>query len=379
MRALLVEPDYYARYPPLGLLKIATYHRLLGDEVYFVRGCSIQTDLPTPDVIYVTSLFTYAWRPVRNAIAHYRGLFPGARILLGGIYASLLPDHARLLGADEVHVDLKRELEDLVPSWDLIPDWDGSIMFASRGCIRKCGFCSVPKLEGPPTDLRTRIQKLIYPRHSRVILWDNNILGNDIWEPIFDELAMLDLEVDFNQGLDARRVTPQVAKKLALLKTHSIRMAYDYPGVGPFVKKAVDILAAEGISRRKIVVYTLYNYVDDPENFKDRVTELANWGVTSYPMRFEPLTTLTKNAWVSPNWSEEELQIVAAARRVLGYAGAFPPYDALKKKLVRATNFREGFRLNRPGTFRHGATRRRNPRYAGPLDWYSYVSRAHRS
>ena len=57
----------------------------------------------------------------------------------------------------------------------------------------------------------------------------------------------------------------------------------------------------------KNVVYTLFNYVDDPQNFKDRVTELLSWGVTSYPMRFEPLTSLTKNAWVSPNWTDAEL------------------------------------------------------------------------
>ncbi|MCI4348278.1 MAG: hypothetical protein L3J97_06655 [Thermoplasmata archaeon] len=378
MRVLLVEPDYYARYPPLGLLKIGTYHRLQGDEVYFVRGRT-QEQLPEPKVIYVTSLFTYAWRPVRDAIAYYRGLFPKARILLGGIYASLLPDHAKLLGADEVHVGLKQELEDLVPSWDLIPDWDGSILFASRGCIRKCGFCSVPKLEGPPADLRTKIRNLIYPGHSKVILWDNNILGNENWEPIFDELAGMSLEVDFNQGLDARRVTPLVAEKLAKLKLHSIRMAYDYPGVGPFVKQAIETLAAADISPRKIVVYTLYNYVDSPENFKDRVTELLSWGVTSYPMRFEPLTSLTKNAWVAPNWSQDALQTVAAARRVLGYAGAFPPYDALKNKLEKARDFDEAFRLSRPGTFRHESTRRRNPRYAGPLDWFSYVSKTHAS
>jgi hypothetical protein len=378
VRVLLVEPDYYARYPPLGLLKIATYHRLAGDEVYLVRGCA-QSHIPEPDTIYVTSLFTYAWRPVRDAIAHYRNLFPESRILLGGIYASLIPDHAKLLGADEVHVGLKPELEDLVPSWDLIPEWDGSILFASRGCIRKCGFCSVPKLEGPPADLREKIQSLIYPGHKRVILWDNNILGNTNWEPIFDELAGLDIEVDFNQGLDARRVTPLVAKKLARLRVHSIRMAYDYPGVGPFVRQAIELLSKEGISPRKVVVYTLYNYVDDPENFKDRVGEIIEWGATSYPMRFEPLTSLTKNAWVSPNWTDEELQAVAAARRVVGFAGAFPPYEALKKKIKRARSFRTAFKLNKPGTSRHESRRRRRPRYAGPLDWYSYVSKTHAS
>lgn len=375
---LLVEPDYYARYPPLGLLKIATYHRLQGDGVYLVRGC-VQSPLPPPDVIYVTSLFTYAWRPVRDAIAYYRGLFPNARILLGGIYASLVPEHARSLGADEVHVGLWPETEDLMPSWDLVPSWDGSILFASRGCIRKCGFCSVPKLEGPPADLRLSIRSLVYPGHRRVILWDNNILGNTNWEPIFDELSGLNMEVDFNQGLDARRVTREVARKLARLKVRSVRMAYDYPGVGPYVKNALELLSQEGISPRKVVVYTLYNYVDDPDNFKDRVGEILDWGATSYPMRFEPLTSLTKNSWVSPNWTAEELQAVAAARRVMGYAGAFPPYEALKAKLARARNFQEGFGMDRPGAFRHKATRRRNPRYAGPLDWYSYVSKIHAS
>jgi hypothetical protein len=376
VQVLLVEPDYYARYPPLGLLKLATYHRMRGDEVIFVRGC---VAVPKPDLIYITSLFTYAWRPVHDAVAFYRAHFPASRILLGGIYASLLPEHARRLGADEVHVGLRREVEDLMPSWDLIPEWDGSILFASRGCVRKCGFCSVPKLEGPPTDLRTRIRGLVYPRHTRIILWDNNILGNDNWEVVFDELAELGLEVDFNQGLDARRVTPEVASQLGKLRVRTIRMAYDYPGVGPYVKRAIELLAAEGVSRRKIVVYTLYNYIDSPANFKDRVCELLDLGVTSYPMRFEPLTSLTKNAWIAPNWTEPQLQMVAAARRVLGYAGAFPPYDALRKKLSRWRDFDRAFRLSPAGTYRHKPTRGRTPRYAGPLDWYSYVSRVHAS
>ena len=36
MRVLLVEPDYYTRFPPIGLLKIATYHRNMGDSIELV-------------------------------------------------------------------------------------------------------------------------------------------------------------------------------------------------------------------------------------------------------------------------------------------------------------------------------------------------------
>jgi len=368
VRVLLVEPDYYTRYPPLGLLKLAQFERQSGSTVQLVRG-GVET--PAPDKVYVTSLFTYSWRAVHSAVKYYKGRFPKAQVSLGGIYASLLPDHAALSGADEVHVGLYSDAEDLMPAWDLVPEWDGSILFASRGCIRKCGFCSVPKLEGRPQAFKFEIRHLIWPGHSRVILWDNNILGNANWRPIFDEIAQLGLEVDFNQGLDARLITDEVAQRLSELRFHSLRIAYDYKGVGPFVERALERLQDAGISRRKVVVYTLYNYIDDPENFKTRVEEILTWGATSYPMRFEPLTSLTKNAYVSPRWSREGLQTVAAGRRVMGFAGAFPPYEYLVHKFQRARDFQTAFRLRkvRPGNRRKRARNQINPRWNGDLDW----------
>ena len=37
--------------------------------------------------------------------------------------------------------------------------------------------------------------------------------------------------------------------------------------------------------------------------------------------------------------------MVARARRVIGYGGAFPPYDGLKRKVLNARNFEEAFEL----------------------------------
>lgn len=37
-KILLLEPNYKNKYPPIGLMKIATYHRLLGDDVHFYKG-----------------------------------------------------------------------------------------------------------------------------------------------------------------------------------------------------------------------------------------------------------------------------------------------------------------------------------------------------
>jgi len=340
---LLVEPDYYTRYPPLGLLKLGAYHRTLGDTIELVRAPA--EPKRRPDVVYVTSLFTYSWRPVHEAVRNYKDRFPKAEVTVGGIYASLLPEHAALSGADEVHVGLVPEAEALMPAYDLIPEWNATILFASRGCIRRCGFCSVPKLEGRPSDFRYGIRNLIYPGHKRVIFWDNNILGNPNWRSVFDEMAELQIEVDFNQGLDGRLLTEEVAEKVARCKMTTIRLAYDYIGVGPYIEKAVRRLRELGVSPRKIIVYTLFNYIDDPENFFHRVRDLLNWGAVCYPMRFEPLTSLDKNKYVSPKWDVERLSQVARARRVLGYAGSFPPYEGLVEKFNDAKDFDDAFSL----------------------------------
>lgn len=35
---LLVEAEYNDKYPPLGLMKISTFHKLKGDNVIYQRG-----------------------------------------------------------------------------------------------------------------------------------------------------------------------------------------------------------------------------------------------------------------------------------------------------------------------------------------------------
>ncbi|MDD3771389.1 MAG: hypothetical protein PHC38_01885 [Weeksellaceae bacterium] len=35
---LLIEPNYRNKYPPIGLMKLATYHKMLGDNVVFFKG-----------------------------------------------------------------------------------------------------------------------------------------------------------------------------------------------------------------------------------------------------------------------------------------------------------------------------------------------------
>ena len=37
-KVLLIEPNYKNKYPPMGLMKLATYYRRLEDDVRFFKG-----------------------------------------------------------------------------------------------------------------------------------------------------------------------------------------------------------------------------------------------------------------------------------------------------------------------------------------------------
>lgn len=308
----------------------------------------VEEDL-TPDLIYVTSLFTYAWEPVHDVIHFYTERFPRATTIVGGIYATLCPDHLKDAFGDriQIHKGLIEEVEDILPDYSLVPEWKASIVFSSRGCVRKCKFCSVDVLE-PEFKAKKSIRHLIHPGHRKVIFWDNNFLASPYWRDILDEIEDLALDVDFNQGLDARLLTEEVAHRLRRLKLKVVRLAYDIPEIKEPLKRAVDLLKESGFRGRDIIVYSLYNFTDSPDDFLSRVRDLLDWGVVAYPMRYEPLEPRPKNSYVAPSWTPEYLEMIADARRVLGRGGAFPPYEGLRRKIIDAPNFEEAFRLRPP-------------------------------
>ena len=344
LNILLVEPNYYTRYPPLGLLKLSAFHRNRGDFVSLVRFPEKPQE--KPDLIYVTSLFTYAWQKVHDAVKYYKELFPNAPVVLGGIYASLLPDHAASSGADFVSCGVLSQLENIMPDYSIIKkwNWDSNIIFSSRGCVRQCGFCAVPILEGKLT-IRDKISDLVDHSMKKIILWDNNILAAQNSRKVLEELIDIGFEVDFNQGLDAKFINSETVKMIRRLRTRQIRLAYDNSNNAGAIQNAINCLKVSDVPLRNVIVYTLFNYQDSPEDFLRRVTQLLQNGVVSYPMRYEPLCVLKKNEFIGPKWTPQKIDMVQRARRVIGYAGAFPPYKALVEKIRRAKTIEEAFLL----------------------------------
>jgi hypothetical protein len=325
----------------------------MSDSVELVVG----TEMPlngVPDTIYITSLFTWSWKPVWEAIRYYSSKFPQAELWLGGLYASLMPEHAALSGIrpDHIFKGVYDKTECLLPDYDLVPDWNkrekASIIFASRGCIRSCTFCGVSRIEGKLNSEKKSIKDMIWPGHSRLIFFDNNFLSSKNRDDILSEIQELGFAVDFNQGLDARIIAKdeKLAEKLSCLNFYRhIRISYDTSDMGDSVKKTIDLLKSNGFDGRNILVYLLYNFTDSPQDLFTRIKNVLSWGAVAYPMRFQPIYTKTKNAYVAPEWDPDRLNAVNTARRVFGSGGTFPPYEGMMKvKVEGCQTFDEAFK-----------------------------------
>ncbi|GAI75359.1 unnamed protein product, partial [marine sediment metagenome] len=72
--------------------------------------------------IWITSLFTYWAKYVKDAVQYYKNIFPQSKIILGGIYASLFSKEEvkEYTGCDEVYQGVISEAEKYPPAYDLI-------------------------------------------------------------------------------------------------------------------------------------------------------------------------------------------------------------------------------------------------------------------
>lgn len=173
--------------------------------------------------------------------------------------------------------------------------------FTSRGCIRKCPFCIVPKTEGHLVELAD------WP--VRPIVCDNNLLAcsNQHFDSVMDKLSPL-VNIDFNQGLDARLLTPYHAGRLAALHTKVIRLAWDDVASEDQFLRAVDLLLSAGIRPQKVTVYCLIGYKDTPEDALYRLNKTKSMGLLPFPMRYQPLNTPRRNAYIGEHWTDRELK-----------------------------------------------------------------------
>lgn len=302
-RILLVEPQfpipaksrYHRNFLPIGLLKLASYFRDKGHDVRLVRG-KANTDFE-PDDIMITSLFTYWSSSVWDCVKYYKKQFPGAKTIVGGIYASLMPGHCKKSGCDEVFVGIHEEAEKYPPAYDLV-DVDYQIIHTSRGCIRRCRFCGVYKIEPEFVYKRSIATEIA---SSKLVFYDNNLLANPYVKDILTEIATMKyrgrvIQCDSQCGFDGRLLTTELAGLIKKARFKYPKIAWD----GPFsdhksVKKQHDMLIKAGYRAQDISIFMIYNYEHDFFEMEKKRVKCWHWKVQISDCRYRPVNQTFDN------------------------------------------------------------------------------------
>jgi len=408
---LLIEPGYRNKYPPLGLMKLAQYHGPRGkqDNVRFIKGEDRSVLQLAWDRVYVTTLFSFEWKRIASAI-NFAIECAGTtdRVFVGGIAASLM--HERFVAeenwngvrfirglldqspaislqlhafSDELYADdtSSTSIEDLIPDYNILnqinykyPVHDAYFAYASRGCIRKCSFCGVPKLEGAQRDSKSLVEVVggiegLYGAKKDLLLMDNNVVASARFKEIIAEIRDLGFlpgaklqrrkssvlrRVDFNQGVDARILCkdPMYLRELSTICIKPLRIAFDHLGLAKPYTQAIRYACDVGL--RELSNYMLYNFHDSPRDLFDRMrlnvalNEELDIRIFSFPMRYQP-TDLPNRSHVGEHWNRYYLRsmqvILQASQGIVSGSPQFfrrafgDTYEDFESILIRPHHF----------------------------------------
>jgi hypothetical protein len=321
-KVLLVEPAFpipsksknHKDFLPVGLLKIGAWLSNTDHDVRLARGLP---EDPTnrnvltgwqPDEVWVTSLFTYWSSYVKEAVSLYRACFPAARIVVGGIYASLMPNQCKeYTGCDEVRAGVLDEAEEFFPDYSLLVPFNGGnldyqILHASRGCFRHCAFCGTWRVE-PKFEHITSIRPKLSPDgteivYKKLVFYDNNLLAIPNIGLLLDELATLKSQrkifwCESQSGFDGRLLLkkPYLVPLMKAAGFRNVRVAWDW-GMqdAPTIDRELQLLQKAGYNHKDLYVFMLYNWDIPFEEVERKRIQCWQWRVQIADCRFRPLT-----------------------------------------------------------------------------------------
>lgn len=239
MKIGLVDVDR-TNFPNLALMKISAFHKSINDEVIWVDplfGGGF-------DKVYMSKVFTFT------------------------------PDYEYPIIADEIEkggtgYDIRKVLPAMIdrmqPDYSIYGIEDTAYGFLTRGCPNGCKWCIVPLKEGKQVPYMD-VEEIAIEGRKKLILMDNNVLASDYGLGQIEKIIKIGYRVDFNQGLDVRLVTDDIAKMLAQVKwLRRIRFACDTSAQIPYIESAYSMLQKHGY-RGEIFGYCLLQDFEESFN-----------------------------------------------------------------------------------------------------------------
>ncbi|MBL7218257.1 MAG: radical SAM protein [Desulfobacteraceae bacterium] len=285
-----------------------------------------------PSAILITSLMTYWYPGVRQAVSLAKKVHPGVPIILGGIYASLCRDHALMSsGADSVvsghgSASLLRALDEngihipttssdvgrlTYPAFDLLTRIDYVCVMTSSGCPYRCQYCASHFLQPNLTRREPDevLEEIIFWHKASAVkdfaFYDDALLvesGNHAGL-LLEGLARLGVKLRFHtpNALHVREITGEIAKLMHKTGFQTIRLGLETSDIslhGDLDKKlskgdferAIHNLINAGFNTKEIGAYILIGL---PGQTVDSVIETINFvganGAIPYLSEYSPI------------------------------------------------------------------------------------------
>jgi hypothetical protein len=280
--------DVDSKIPNIVIAKESTHYKELGEKVILVTPNEILGSKRKFEKLIASAIFTKS-KPICEKLKEQYGDL----IEIGGT------------GWD-IEKKLPEEIENCKPDYDLYNAEmiykrirgigtkeskmkkaeiiiNAGIGFTSRGCIRNCAFCFVPKKEGCFKQV-AEIKDLLNPRSNVLILNDNNLTADPYCIDKLHEIRDRKLIVDINQGCDVRLVNEEISKALSEVKhLRSIHYAWDLMGFENQVMEGIRTLS-KFIKPYRHMCFMLVGFNTTFEEDFYRFRKLEEMGIRPYVM-----------------------------------------------------------------------------------------------
>lgn len=275
MNVALLAVD--SNYPNLALMKISAYHKSQGDTVEWYNP------FDTYDRLYMAKVFSFT-PDYAYVIANVRG-----EVVRGGT------------GYD-IRSSLPGDMDRLQPDYSIYPTVDRrtSYGFLTRGCPNRCRWCVVPQKEGGIRPYMDIDDITLYDERPYAVLMDNNVLACDYGLSQLEKISERRYHVDFNQGLDARLVTEDIARLLAKVKwINRIRFGCDTPAQIAECERAISLIRQAGY-KGEFFLYCIL--IDLAESYH----RLNYWRKYKYVLpHAQPYRDLNNHHQRIPQWQKD--------------------------------------------------------------------------
>jgi hypothetical protein len=292
--------DNGTNFPNLALMKISGYQKELSNNVTLLDNYD---NIHKYDEVYISKVFTKTNVPSNILSSNYKNkslsMFnknaKNTKIYYGGTGFDLynaenlsdiiehhFPDYSLYMD----YIDNRLKNSDIKNKYELYKK--ASIGFTTRGCFRKCDFCVNKKYD--KVFRHSKIKEFYDSTRPHIILLDDNILGYEKWEEVFDELESTKKPFQFKQGMDLRLMTDEKAERLSSVKYHGDFMfSFDFYKDHEFIEKKLLLWRKYNNKTTKIYCLCAFESQDivDIENLFKRILILMKYNCLTYVMKYE--------------------------------------------------------------------------------------------